>query len=78
MENKYVIWFFLALAIIFIVAEAARYVINKKKIKPTEVGLNEPNQKYVLKNLKEFGVSNKGTSLDEKTIYLVDYDKLGL
>lgn len=78
--NNFLIAFFCIIGIAIIIVEAARYLANRKRRAkcPEEVGLTAPNQKYVLKNLKKFGVSNKGTSLDKRDIYLIDYDELGL
>lgn len=33
---------------------------------------------YVIANLEKFKVNNEGSSLDEKEIYLVSHDRLGL
>lgn len=44
---------------------------NKTKAK------EENLQEYVKSNLGTFGVCNKGTSMDERKIYLVPFSKIG-
>lgn len=53
------------------------YFYVKESANKTET-FDSNEQEYIKKNRELYGVSNKGTSLDNKEIYTIDISKLGL
>lgn len=72
---KIIIYVFL---VVFVIASAVVGCLynknNKRKHRETE---DENSQHFVQDNLDVLGVSNKGTSMDDRKIYLVPFSRMG-
>lgn len=74
MNDVYLWAFFGVLAILFI---PISIVYIKRGNANNSCELDTPQQKTLQRNIDKFRIKNKGSSLDEDEVYLVDYDNLG-
>lgn len=64
--------------VVFVIASVLVGVVYNRNNKKAKTRVEEQSvQEYVKANLGIFGVSNKGTSMDDRKIYLVPFSKMG-
>ncbi len=69
------IWVFFGILLLVTIAVGVLYI--REAVASSKATFTEPRQKYVLGNLEKFQVINKGPTLNNDEVYLIEYEEFG-